>query len=140
MGLRRLFWDAFWDGPGRLLYRETMYRVLSSHGSRIELTDADIQRSVRTALDALTKAQSAISTLTDSVNKRKAELDKLLEECERVSGLAAIDGEKAGQLLKELGKRDRKTLVWTAVLSFVMILVGFVLSHFARLWFPALTL
>ena len=43
----------------------------------------------------MTKAQSVISTLTDNVNKRKAELDRLLEGYERVSGLAAIDGEKA---------------------------------------------
>jgi len=64
-------------------------------GQRIELTDADVQRYVSTGLDALTKAQSVISTLTDNVNKRKAELDRLLEGYERVSGLAAIDGEKA---------------------------------------------
>jgi len=132
MGLRRLFWDTY---PGQLVSK--MFREM---GSSMASRDADIQRHVSTAVDALTKAQSVISTLTDNVARRKAELDKLLEEYERVSALAAIDGEKARQLLRELGKRDRKTLVWTAVLSFVMILVGFVLSHFARLWFPALTL
>ncbi len=133
MCLARLFGSWLSSSAARLV--EDIYEV----GHLLQLSDEEIGGYLQSAADGLVKAQAVVTTIGTSVSKKQAKLDKLLREYERVRNLAAIEGEKAEQLLKELRRRDRQALITTILLSLVMILVGFVFSHFARLWLPGFT-
>ncbi len=113
----------------------------------IQKSQTDFEKQVNEAVDSLHNTSALIDTLQKGVTEKMAQLQKVREEYERVSGLAQIEGEKAEPLLKAieatLGKEQRKER-WIAFamhfcFGLIFLIVGVVASDvikagFSHLW------
>ena len=70
------------------------------------------------------------------LKKRSEELDKILHDYEQYKSLADVEKEKLKPIFRELEKEGNKGIIIGLISSVFMLGLGFVLSHYIRLWFP----
>jgi tetrahydromethanopterin S-methyltransferase subunit G len=118
-------------GPALVIDRNSLRRLTALFES-----DADIQRDIDRVVQNMTETEAIMFRLKTHIEGRKNDLQQTLDEYERFKDLAAIEKEKAQPILKELRREGNKGILLGIVINIIMIILGIILSHFLRLWFP----
>ena len=118
-------------GPALVIDRNTLKRL-----SAIFESDEDIQRDVDKVVQNMAETEGIISRLKMHIDSRKDDLQQTLGDYQRYKELAAVEKEKARPLLNELRQQGNIGIIWGAITNLLMVIIGIILSHFLRLWFP----
>jgi hypothetical protein len=99
-------------------------------------SDDNIQRDIDKVVQNMTETEEIMLRLRAHIETRKNDLQQTLEEYERFKELAKVEKEKARPLLSELRREGNKGILWGAFINLLMVIVGIILAHFLRIWFP----
>lgn len=114
-------------------------KLLYSLSELFENKDDEIQKDIKKVLNNLSETEEVVSKLRLHIETQQNRLNETLKEYEHYKDLAAIEKEKSQPLLKELRHENRKGIILGLIINITMIILGFILSHYIKLWFPTFT-
>jgi hypothetical protein len=118
-------------GPTLAADRNTLRRL-----SALFETDDEIQRDIDKVVANMTETEEIMVRLKTHIEGRKNDLQQTLDEYNRFRGLASIEKEKAQPLLNELRREGNKGLIWGILTNILMVILGIILAHYLRIWYP----
>lgn len=114
-------------------------RELESRISALFQTDDEIQANVNKIMQNMAEIEEMLPRLKVHLEVRRTDLQKTLEEYEKFRDLAKIEKDKAQPILDELHREGNKAIYLGIIINIIMIIVGIILAHFLRIWFPRFT-
>jgi hypothetical protein len=121
-------------GPQIAINRELEARI-----SAFFKTDDEIQADLSKIMQNMAQVEEMLPGLKVHLETRRTDLQKTLKEYEKFRDLARIEKEKAQPILDELHREGNKALYIGLIINIIMIIIGFVLAHFLRIWLPWFT-
>jgi hypothetical protein len=118
-------------GSALVADRKTLKRLTALFES-----DDEIQRDIDKVVKNMTETEEVMVRLKTHIEGRKNDLQQTLDEYNRFKDLASVEKEKAQPILKELHREGNKGLFWGIATNFLMVILGIVLAHYLRIWFP----
>ena len=118
-------------GPHIAINRELEARI-----SAFFRTDDEIQANVSKIMQNIAEIEEMLPRLKIHLEARRTDLQKTLEEYKKFRDLAEIEREKARPILDELHREGNKAIYSGMIIDIIIIIVGIVLAHFLRIWFP----
>ena len=111
--------------------RDTLRRLAALFES-----DDEIQRDINKVVKNMTETEEIMARLKTHIEIRKNDLQQTLDEYDRFKDLASVEKEKAQPILKELRREGNKGLFLGIVTNLLMVILGIVIAHYLRIWFP----
>ena len=121
-------------GPALVIDRNTLRRL-----SALFESDTEIQHDIDKVVQNMSETEEIMSRLKTHIESRKNDLQKTLDEYNRFKDLAAVEREKAQPLLNELRREGNKGIIWGVLTNALMVILGIILAHYLRVWFPSFT-
>ena len=118
-------------GSALVADRKTLQRLTALFES-----DDEIQRDIDKVVKNMTETEEIMSRLKTHIEARKDDLQQTLDEYNRFKDLASVEKEKAQPILRELRREGNKGLFWGIVTNLLMVILGIVIAHYLRIWFP----
>jgi|SRR5271157_388093 len=118
-------------GPSLVINRKVLDRL-----SAIFESDDEIQRDISKVVRNMQETEEIMVRLKMHIESRKNDLEQTFEDYKRFKELAEVEREKARPILSELHREGNKGIYWGVLSSLAMVIIGIILEHFLRIWFP----
>lgn len=114
-------------------------RELEASISAFFRTDDEIQSNASKIMQNMAEIEEMLPILKVHLEVRRTDLQRTLKEYEKFRDLAKIEKEKAQPILNELHREGNKAIYLGIIINIIMIIIGIILAHFLRIWFPWFT-